>query len=144
MTWRQWVATVVSVLAIAAVSAEALPVLRVTPDELLWRTLSSGVQRSAMVGHDTLPGLYVQRIRFPGGLQIAPHRHPDDRVVTVISGTIWVGYGSKFEDRALKRMPAGSVWTEPAGQAHFARVPDGTVELQIVGRGPSAVEPIGR
>lgn len=133
-----------TVLAVAAIHAEPLPVLRVTPDELLWRTLPSGVQRSAVVGHDTLSGLYVQRIRFPGGLQIAPHRHPDDRVVTVISGTIWLGYGSRFEDRALKRMPAGSVWSEPAGQAHFARVPEGTVELQIVGRGPSAVELVGR
>ena len=62
----------------------------------------------------------------------------------VLSGTVLVGYGDVFDESQLKVMPAGSVWTEPANQPHFAWARDGEAEIQAVGQGPSATLPAKR
>jgi quercetin dioxygenase-like cupin family protein len=38
-------------------------------------------------------GLFTVRLRFPNGYRLAPHTHPTDENVTVISGTFLVGMG---------------------------------------------------
>ncbi len=47
------------------------------------------------------------------------------------------GYGSVFDPKALKELPAGSFYTEPAGMPHFI-ITRGTVVIQVSGTGPSA------
>ena len=43
----------------------------------------------------------------------------------------------------MKVMPAGSIWIEPARQAHFVWAKDGEVVIQIVGgNGPSGTTQI--
>jgi len=40
----------------------------------------------------------------------------------------------------MKALPAGSIWTEPAKQPHFAWAKEGEVVIQVVGgNGPSGV-----
>jgi hypothetical protein len=60
--------------------------------------------------------------------------------VTVMSGTLYMGYGEQFDESAMKALPAGCLWTEPAKQPHFVRAKEGEVVVQVVGgNGPSGV-----
>jgi quercetin dioxygenase-like cupin family protein len=115
---------------------------RATPDELVWKgpPLGTGLQRADITGDEKKPGIYVYRIRAPAGVRVKPHFHPDERVVTVISGTLLMGYGDKFDEAAMKALPAGSMWTEPANVPHYVWAKDGEVVIQVMGaNGPSGV-----
>jgi hypothetical protein len=93
-----------------------------------------------LVGDEQKPGMYVYRVRFPANFKVQPHFHPDERVVTVMSGTLYMGYGEHFDESAMKALPAGSIWTELLKQLHFVWAKDGEVVIQVVGsNGPSGV-----
>ena len=131
---------VLALFASGVVHAEPLAATRITPDELKWDRTPSGVQRAMLVGDEQKPGMYMYRTRFPANYKVQPHFHPDERVVTVISGTLYMGYGEQFDESAMKALPPGSVWTEPAKQPHFVWAKDGEVVIQVVGsNGPSGV-----
>ncbi len=134
-----------SMLSVVAVQAEPLASVRAAPDELIWepQPLGAGLQRANIIGDDKKSGIYVYRIRFPAGLRVKPHFHPDERVVTVISGTLLMGYGDKFDEAAMKPLPTGSIWTEPAKAPHYVWAKDGEVVIQVMGaNGPSGVTQI--
>jgi quercetin dioxygenase-like cupin family protein len=112
------------------------------PHELTWAPGPAGALLATVVGDSTKPGTYVVRAKFPAGFRVPPHFHPDDRIVTVLSGTVYVGYGEQFDESKMKALPAGSVWTEPANQPHFAWAKDGEAVIQTLGYGPSGTTPI--
>lgn len=124
-------------LAAVALAQDALVPLALTPDELDWDTGRAN-HRAAIGGSNETAGLYVYRTRFPEGFRNQPHYHPDNRVVTVISGTIHVAHGETVDDSAMRPIPAGGLWTEPAGAAHYVWAKDGPVVIQVIGEGPSA------
>ena len=115
---------------------------RLAPEDMKWVGTPSGVHIAKLAGDDKATGMYVFRYRFPANFKVQPHFHPDDRVATVLSGTLYVGYGEQFDEAGLKALPAGSIWTEPAKQAHFVWAKDGEVTIQVVGNGPSASTPV--
>jgi quercetin dioxygenase-like cupin family protein len=121
---------------------ESLAPVEATPDQLTWVRDARGYEQALIVGDPARPGLYTAHIRFPPGLRIVPHFHPDDRIVTVLAGAVLFAYGERFDEAALRRFPAGSVWTEPAGRPHFAWARDGEVLLQVIGLGPSGTTPV--
>ena len=135
------------VLAVVAIlgafsRSEGLEPVRLTPDDLEWVGGPAGPSMARITGDVQTPGLYVVRYRFPANVKVPPHSHPDDRVLIVLSGTLYVGYGECFDEGALKALPAGSTWTEPAKQPHFVATKDGEVVLQVVGTGPSITMPV--
>lgn len=136
---RRAFGAVVLVLFVLGGCAHSVPLRpeQTAPDQLKWVTDPRGYQQAVIVGDPAKPGMYAAHIRFPANLRIAPHFHPDDRIVTVLSGTVHFGYGERFDESRLRALPAGSVWTEPAGQPHFAWAKDGEVVLQVIGNGPS-------
>ena len=120
--------------------AEPLATTQLTPDRFKWDPTPFGGQKVTLVGDEQKPGMYVYRVRFPANFKVQPHFHPDERVVTVMSGTLYMGYGEQFDESAMKALPAGSIWTEPAKQPHFVWAKDGEVVIQVVGsNGPSGV-----
>lgn len=98
----------------------------------------SGIQTVVLKGDPDRPGLYTIMLRVPAHTRIVPHDHQDDRVATVISGTWRLGYGDTFDPGALKTLPPGSFYTEPANRTHFAETGDEPVVVQITGVGPSS------
>ncbi len=115
----------------------------VTPDELKWSSGPTGNPQARITGDPGKPGVYMYRSRFPANYKVQPHFHPDERIGMVISGTLLVGYGEKFDESKMKVMPAGSIWAGPAGQAHFVWAKDGEVVIQIVGaNGPTGTTQI--
>jgi len=132
---------VVSAIAGSA-HGEPLRPQQTTPDQFTWVRDPRGYEQAVIVGDPTKPEMYAAHIRFPANLRIAPHFHPDDRVVTVLSGTVLFGYGERFDEGRMRALPAGSVWTEPARQPHFAWAKEGEVLLQVIGIGPSGSTPV--
>lgn len=95
------------------------------------------VQVVTLLGNPAEAGPYTQMLRVAPHAAIAAHRHAGDRVATVISGTWHFGYGKRFDAAGLKTLTAGSVYTEPAGAAHFAQTGDEAVVVLITGVGPT-------
>lgn len=132
----------IAVLSICAAAplaqGEALVTARLTPEELKWAEQPNGNQQAVIAGSQKNSGLYMYRTRFPAGYRNRPHFHPDPRIVTVISGTLYVGYGEKIDEGSMKALPAGSVFTEPPRQPLYTWAKDGEVVIQVTGYGPSA------
>lgn len=77
---------------------------------------------------------HVRTIRatLPPNKDLQPHG-PDQGyfIVTVISGTLELGFGTEFDAARLQTLPPGSVFTHPVSQKHFARTGAEPVVLQI-------------
>jgi len=123
--------------------------MAMTPAEMKWEAQGGlalpGMEQVNLVGNPSKPGPYTLRLKFPAGYKLAPHTHPDSREVTILSGTWYTGYGERFDEAALKALPAGSFYTEPANVAHFVEVRE-PVTIQVKGTGPSGrvfVSPAG-
>ncbi|MGC1901081.1 MAG: cupin domain-containing protein, partial [Pseudolabrys sp.] len=103
------------------------------PDQINWGP--GGNQQTILFGHPTKPGLYGVMTKWLVGNQ---HFHPNDRFITVLSGTWWVGSGPDFDPNASVPMPAGAFVTHYGKQVHW----DGAdAVLLIVGEGPATITP---
>lgn len=114
--------------------------LRLTPDEIPFVADTSrpgGMVMAVLAGDMGKAGLYAARVLLPAGLRIQPHTHPEDRVVVVLSGTLYIGFGERFDESLMKALPPGSFFVEPVGRAHFAWPRDGDVVVQVSSIGPS-------
>lgn len=119
---------------------------RLTPAEIASMTQTgagagtsgvAGIQTTVLVGDPTKPGLYTIRLYAPPNTRIEAHSHKDSRSAVVMSGNWYFGYGPRFDANALKLLPAGSFYTEPPGQNHFAQTRDEPVVLYVTGFGPT-------
>lgn len=115
----------------------------VTPDDVKWvdgpPSLAAGAKMVVLEGDPSKDGPFVMRAKLPDGFRIMPHTHPKDERVTVLAGTLYMGMGATFDEKAAKAMPAGSYGRMGAGVKHFAYVKGETV-LQIHGTGPWAID----
>ena len=58
-------------------------------------------------------------------------------MATVVSGEWHFAYGNHFDEKVLKTLPRGSVYSEPGGDNHFARTDADSVIVEISGYGPT-------
>jgi quercetin dioxygenase-like cupin family protein len=142
----QIVAWVAALIVCAAPMTAAPQDLRLTPAEIAALAKGgagagtsgvAGIQTTILYGDPTKPGLYVIEIRVPANTRIAAHRHRDDRTAVVVSGTWWFGYGPAADEAAVKALPPGSFYTEPADRPHFALTRAEPVVAYISGVGPT-------
>ena len=42
---------------------------------------------------------------MPSGVKLMPHKHPEDRVYTVLSGVFYIGLGDKFDGDKVEAYP---------------------------------------
>ena len=112
------------------------------PKEIKWvKSASGGAESATLVGDPSKPGLYVVLQKWLPKNNSRPHFHPNDRYITVISGTWWVNTGAKYDPDGFKPVPAGSFVTHYAKEIHYDGAKDGEVVLQIVGMGPATSTP---
>jgi len=130
----------------AAKAASGLAEMRMTPNEVrtnqtgtanIGSSLLAGVNTKVLFGDPSKPEFYTIVLSVPANTKIAAHTHRDDRIATVVSGTWQFGYGDHFSEQALKTLPPGSVYSEPAGGNHFAQTGNEPVLVQISGFGPT-------
>lgn len=111
--------------------------LAVSSDKLAWTKLGDSVWFAPNAGKENTPGMYVYRVKFEKGYKNEPHYHTDERVVTVLSGSIYVGFGEELKESEMVKLSAGGVYTEPRRSPHYVWVKDSEVILQVVGTGSS-------
>jgi len=111
------------------------------PNQIKWVESPEGSATAVMSGDPDKPGEYVLLIKWHPHHMSHPHYHPNDRLVTVISGTWWVGTGSKYDPASTKPVPAGSFVRHFAKQIHYDGAKDEEVMLEIVGEGPATMIP---
>lgn len=117
-------------LAGASVSAFAIDVFVRTPDQVQWPA-DKKTHRIDMHA-DPAYRVVTRQVRIAPGTDLPPHTHQCGyRLATVVSGTLLLGFGDRFDEAKLKTLPAGSVFSEPAGHLHFARTLSEPVILQL-------------
>lgn len=144
---KKIVMLVLTVLAVySRAAAPTIPQMRLTPEEIMkgdrgdsqiGSSKLAGVHTKILAGDPSGSGFYSILLFVPAHTTIQAHSHRDDRMATVVSGSWQFGYGTHFDAAALKPLPVGSVYSEPAGVNHFARTTDTPVVVHISGYGPT-------
>ena len=111
------------------------------PDRIEWTGRQGVAEQAVLMGDPTKPGWYIVLVKWYPHNFSHPHTHPNDRYATVISGTWWVGSGTKFDPDATVPMPAGSYVVDLAKQPHFDGAKDEPAVIEIVGQGPATNTP---
>lgn len=113
--------------------------IAVTPDTVVWKdgppTLPPGSKIAVLEGNPREAGIFTMRVRVPAGAKLAPHWHPRDERVTILSGAVELGFGPQADPAATKRYGAGSFYVNPPRAVHYLFFPEETV-MQMTGVGP--------
>ena len=115
----------------------------VLPEAIDWKPFPAfppSARLAVVVGQPAEPGPYVIRVKVPAGVKIMPHRHPEDRVYTVMSGVFYIGRGERFDEAELQAYPPGSVVVLPGGTPHFHWAKSGEYVTQVTAIGPLGLE----
>ncbi len=125
-------------LATAAATAGDAPV-PILPGDLHWVSPPGvpGLRAAWVLGAEESPGVYLLRVELANGARIPAHTHPDARNTTVLSGTLYVGFGTTLDETKVVAVPAGAVYVAPAGVPHYVWARDGDVSYQESGVGPT-------
>jgi quercetin dioxygenase-like cupin family protein len=147
MRIRAWVVRVLMIggalACVPAMGAEAMkhvmkgPRTAASPD-IQWRkspTVAGDVQMVMLFGSPDQPGPYIFRVHFPVGYKLAPHRHPDQRQVTVLTGNYWSAVGETFEQGKLQKFGPGDYYITEPNIPHYAWA-ETEVVIQEMGFGP--------
>jgi len=85
-------------------------------------------------GDPAAKGLVTVRLMMPAGYKIAPHYHPTDEHVTVLSGTFSIGMGDTLDMEHGKTLHAGGYAVAPASMHHYAWTKTGaTIQVHMIG-----------
>jgi quercetin dioxygenase-like cupin family protein len=98
------------------------------------------VRLAVIVGQPSEPGPYTIRVKAPRGVKLMPHKHPEDRVYTVISGVFYIGLGEEFDASKLEAYPPGAVIILPGNTSHFHWAKSGEYVTQVTAIGPLGLE----
>jgi hypothetical protein len=134
--------------AAAAPAKEAGPshVKAYTPDQVKWgsgpNALPAGAQMAVLEGDPMKPGPFTIRLKFPNNYRIPPHSHGRTEHVTVLSGSIHVGMGDKFDEKSMTSFGPGSFAAIEPGAHHYGMVKNDNflkgreTIIQLHGEGP--------
>jgi quercetin dioxygenase-like cupin family protein len=111
------------------------------PSQITWTGRPGVAETAVVLGDPTKTGLYIELVKWYPHNMSRPHFHPNDRYITVLSGTWWVGTGTKYDPDSTVAMPPGSYVVDLAKQVHYDGAKDEVAEIEIVGEGPATITP---
>lgn len=123
--------------------AEPSSLRSIRPEDIVWRAFPAfppEARLAILLGHPAEPGLYVVRVKLPDGVKLMPHRHPENRIYTVMSGMFYIGVGEDFDPEKLVAYPTGSVILLPGNTWHFHWAKSGEYITQVMAFGPLGME----
>ena len=94
----------------------------ILPDDIDWKPFPAfppSVRLAVVVGQPSEPGPYTIRVKASHGARLMPHKHPEDRVYTVISGVFYIGLGDEFDPSKLQAYPPGGRDRSPGQHTPF-------------------------
>mgnify|MGYP000845472991 CR=1 FL=1 len=113
--------------------------IQFTPTEMKWidtlSTLPKGTSFCLLYGDIKQEGPFAVRLKFPPNLFLKKHYHAKDEVVTVLEGTISVGFSDRTPP-GLKAFNAGSFYVNAANVEHYVMVGPEGATIQINAMGP--------
>jgi quercetin dioxygenase-like cupin family protein len=115
----------------------------ILPEDIEWKSFPAfppAARLAILVGQPSEPAPYVIRVKLPSGERLMPHRHPEDRIYTVMSGVFYIGRGENFDDNKLEAFPPGSVVVLPGDTWHFHCAKSGEYVTQVTAIGPLGLE----
>ncbi len=115
----------------------------ILPEEIVWKPFAAfppEARLAVLIGNPAEPGPYVVRVKLPGGGKLMPHRHPEDRIYTVMSGVFYIGLGDSFDGDKVKAYPPGSVIVLPGDTPHFHWAKSGEYVTQVTAIGPLGLD----
>jgi hypothetical protein len=111
------------------------------PNQITWTGRPGAAETAVVLGDPSKPGLYIELVKWYPHNMSRPHFHPNDRYITVLSGTWWVGTGTKYDPDSTVPMPAGSYVVDIAKGVHYDGAKEETAVIEIVGEGPATITP---
>jgi len=114
----------------------------VEPASIKWGgpppSLPPGSKIAVIAGDPSKAEPFVLRAQVPAGYKIAPHWHPGDENLTVLSGTIALGMGETWDESKMKPVGTGGYAALPAQMRHYfiSKTP---ATFQVHGTGPFVV-----
>ena len=115
----------------------------VLPEDIEWKPFPAfppSVRLAVIVGQPSEAGPYTIRVRVPRGVKLMPHRHPEDRVYTVMSGVFYIGLGEQFDANKLEAFAPGTVVVLPGNTWHFHWAKSSEYITQVSAIGPLGLE----
>jgi quercetin dioxygenase-like cupin family protein len=115
----------------------------IRPEDIDWKpfpAFPTSARLAVVVGQPSEPGPYVVRVKVPSGVKLMPHKHPEDRIYTVMSGVFYIGLGDTFDAERMEAYPPGSVLVLPGETYHFHWAKSGEYVTQVTGIGPLGLE----
>ena len=115
----------------------------ILPEDIEWRPFPAfppACRLAVLVGEPGQPGPYVIRVKVPSGVKMMPHRHPEDRIYTVMSGVFYIGLGEEFDGDKVQAYPPGCVVILPGDTPHFHWAKSGEYVTQVTAIGPLGLE----
>ena len=111
----------------------------IRPEMLTWTTPPTipDLRSAWVLGAESETGPYAMRVKLKAHGRVPPHSHPDTRYSTVLSGTLYAGFGTTVNESQMVKVPAGAVYVAPANVPHYLWAKDGDVEYQEAGVGPT-------
>ena len=131
MRSRFALALLASLALTSAASAQA-PAIKWGPAPAVF---PAGMRMAVLQGDPSQPGMFTVRLELAPGTRVAPHFHPTDELVTVISGTFLVGMGDTLQVAKALVLPTGSYIVAPANGHHYA-IARGRTVVQVSAMGP--------
>jgi quercetin dioxygenase-like cupin family protein len=125
-----------------ATLAQGLPAgaIQRNEDEISWTEapppFPTGTRMAVLEGNPKQQGIFTARFSLPPDVLIRPHTHPSDERVTVLSGSIFTGFGAKAEKSLAKEIGSGGFYINPAGFVHFIYTGGKGAVIQITAAGP--------
>jgi quercetin dioxygenase-like cupin family protein len=122
-----------------AIYAQSHPPAHVifTPAGLTWTDSAAlpGAKIAVIEGPLNKAVPFTIRLKHPADYKIAPHWHPAIEHLTVISGTLNLGFGDKLDTSKTTALTAGSIAIMQPNTAHFTWAKEETI-TQVHGVGP--------
>lgn len=143
MSRRYWLGLAILMLfslgSARAIDLDSTAVTYKLPNQITWTGDPSVAETAVLQGDPTKPGLYIELVKWHPHHMSHPHFHPNDRYITVLSGTWWVGTGTKYDPDHTVPMPPGSYVTDLAKGIHYDGAKDEDAVIEIVGEGPATM-----
>jgi quercetin dioxygenase-like cupin family protein len=115
----------------------------ILPEDIEWKPFPAfppEARLAVLVGEPTQPGPYVVRVKVPSRVKLMPHKHPEDRIYTVMSGVFYIGLGDRFDGEKVQAYPPGCLVIVPGDTPHFHWAKSGEYVTQVTAIGPLGLE----
>ena len=112
----------------------------ILPEDIDWKPFPAfppSARLAVLVGEPTQAGPYVIRVKVPSGVKLMPHKHPEDRIYTVMSGVFYIGLGDEFDGDKVKAYHPAVL---PGNTSHFHWAKSGEYVTQVTAIGPLGLE----